>query len=64
MRFVFRLYKLFVSPLIGNRCRFYPSCSDYFVLSLSKHGFLRGTLKGILRLCRCNPFFQGGFDPV
>ncbi|MCD6422822.1 MAG: membrane protein insertion efficiency factor YidD [Elusimicrobia bacterium] len=43
-------------------CRFYPSCSNYFLLAVQKYGFLKGTLKGILRILKCNPFFKGGID--
>ncbi|MFH1353021.1 MAG: membrane protein insertion efficiency factor YidD [bacterium] len=43
-------------------CRFHPSCSQYFLLSLEKYGFFRGSVKGIFRILRCSPFSQGGFD--
>lgn len=59
-----RFYKLAVSPLLGSRCRFYPSCSDYAREAIQYHGAARGTYLAARRLCRCHPFSAGGFDPV
>jgi hypothetical protein len=58
-----RIYQILVSPLLGERCRFYPSCSVYFIESVRKYGAIRGTLRGIWRICRCNPWNPGGYDP-
>ncbi len=58
-----RLYQLLLSPLIGRTCRFDPSCSAYFILSVQKYGALRGALRGLARICRCHPFHPGGYDP-
>jgi uncharacterized protein len=58
-----RLYQAVISPLMPPVCRFYPSCSEYFILAVKKHGPLRGACKGVWRVCRCNPFCRGGFDP-
>ena len=58
-----RLYQLFLSPLIGRHCRFTPSCSNYFIGAVRKYGALRGSFKGIWRICRCHPWNPGGFDP-
>lgn len=58
-----RCYQAIVSPLMPNVCRFYPTCSEYFVQAVKKHGPLRGACKGAWRICRCNPFSRGGFDP-
>ncbi|MCA9084870.1 MAG: membrane protein insertion efficiency factor YidD [Planctomycetaceae bacterium] len=58
-----KAYQRFVSPLLGNNCRFHPSCSEYFVRSLQKHGLLLGGWRGIRRICRCHPFDPGGYDP-
>jgi hypothetical protein len=58
-----RLYQWTLSPLLGRRCRFDPSCSEYFIGAVRKYGVLRGTLRGIWRICRCNPWNPGGFDP-
>lgn len=60
---VVRLYQLLLSPLIGRTCRFDPSCSAYFILSVQKYGALRGALRGLARICRCHPFHPGGYDP-
>jgi putative membrane protein insertion efficiency factor len=59
-----RAYQLLVSPLLGPRCRFYPSCSAYAVEALRVHGPLRGTLLAARRLLRCHPWNPGGLDPV
>ena len=59
-----RLYKRFVSPLLGSPCRFYPSCSSYAVEALRTHGAVRGLALTAWRLLRCGPWCEGGFDPV
>jgi uncharacterized protein len=58
-----RAYQALLRPLFPSVCRFYPSCSEYFVLSVQKHGPWRGTWKGVGRICRCHPWSPGGFDP-
>jgi uncharacterized protein len=58
-----RIYQWLLSPLLGNRCRFYPSCSEYFIGAVRKHGAIWGSLRGIWRICRCHPFNPGGYDP-
>jgi uncharacterized protein len=58
-----RLYQACISPLMPPVCRFYPSCSEYFIMAVQKHGPVRGACKGVWRICRCNPFSRGGFDP-
>ncbi|WP_169973023.1 membrane protein insertion efficiency factor YidD [Tautonia rosea] len=58
-----RVYQLLLSPLIGNACRFEPSCSRYMVGALRKYGFFRGLWKGTGRLLRCHPWHPGGYDP-
>lgn len=58
-----RLYQLTLSPLVGQQCRFYPTCSAYFIGAVRKHGALVGGLRGLLRICRCNPWNPGGYDP-
>jgi putative membrane protein insertion efficiency factor len=58
-----RIYQICLGPLLPKVCRFYPSCSEYFILAVRKHGPIRGTLKGSWRIARCNPWCQGGFDP-
>jgi uncharacterized protein len=59
-----RAYQRFVSPLLPPSCRFTPSCSQYALVAIVKHGLLRGMLMGTMRVLRCNPFSKGGFDPV
>lgn len=59
-----RIYQWSVSPLIGPRCRFHPTCSDYAVEALSRHGALRGAGLALRRLSKCHPWHPGGVDPV
>jgi hypothetical protein len=58
-----RVYQWTLSPLVGQYCRFQPSCSNYFILAVQKYGAIRGSLRGIARICRCHPFHPGGYDP-
>ncbi len=58
-----RLYRAVLSPLLGNVCRFEPSCSRYAMACLEGHGAIRGGLLSIVRLCKCHPFHPGGHDP-
>ncbi len=59
-----RFYKVAVSPMLGSRCRFYPSCSDYAREAIQYHGAARGTYLAARRICRCHPFSAGGIDLV
>jgi putative membrane protein insertion efficiency factor len=59
-----RCYQYAISPLLGPSCRFSPSCSDYAILAIEKHGAIKGTYFGLKRLFRCHPWSPGGFDPV
>lgn len=59
---IVRVYQTVLSPYLGGNCRFYPSCSEYAILSIEKDGVLRGALKSAWRLLRCNPFSKGGVD--
>ena len=56
-------YKALISPLLGRHCRFQPTCSTYFRRSVERHGGVRGSLRGIARICRCHPWHPGGYDP-
>jgi hypothetical protein len=60
---IVRLYQYLIGPMIGPHCRFQPSCSTYFIQSVRKYGAIRGGLRGIWRICRCNPWNPGGYDP-
>ncbi|MFY9488222.1 MAG: membrane protein insertion efficiency factor YidD [Solirubrobacterales bacterium] len=57
-------YRKLVSPLIGPRCRYYPTCSTYAVGAVGQYGVARGSVLAAWRLLRCNPFSDGGFDHV
>lgn len=59
-----KAYQLCIRPLIGDCCRFYPTCSDYSIDALSKYGFFRGSWLTLKRLLKCNPFHPGGSDLV
>ena len=59
-----RLYQLFISPLLGQNCRYLPTCSEYSVKSLKEHGLFRGSILSIKRISKCHPWGSHGFDPV
>ena len=61
---VLRGFKILISPLLPSACRFYPTCSEYMLDAISKHGAWRGVWMGLKRLGRCHPFHSGGYDPV
>ena len=62
-----RAYQLLISPqlqnLAGAQCRFSPSCSEYFIQAVKKYGAVSGAIRGVWRVCRCNPWGRGGYDP-
>lgn len=64
LRILIRGYQLIVSPWLGPRCRFHPSCSNYALEALEVHGALRGSWLAMRRIGRCHPFHPGGIDPV
>ncbi len=61
---IIKLYRLLLSPLIGQKCRFYPSCSKYSETAFMQHGVIRGIWLTLKRLAKCQPLHPGGFDPV
>jgi uncharacterized protein len=61
---IIRFYKTFISPVLGNNCRFYPSCSTYSMEAFELHGVLKGLYLTARRLLKCHPFHEGGIDPV
>lgn len=59
-----RWYKKYISPCLGNNCRFRPTCSEYAIQALTVHGAAKGLVLSVWRILRCNPFCCGGYDPV
>ena len=59
-----RFYQLCISPLLGNNCRYYPTCSQYAIEAIEKKGIIRGSWMAVKRICRCHPWHTGGYDPV
>lgn len=57
-------YQKHISKHLGNRCRFYPTCSEYTKQAIDKYGIIKGIFKGFLRILRCNPLFRGGVDKL
>jgi putative membrane protein insertion efficiency factor len=61
---ILRSYQYLISPLLGNRCRFHPTCSEYMIEAVKRFGVFKGMYLGFKRLGRCQPMCEGGFDPV
>ena len=61
---IIRFYRKFISPMKAPCCRFLPTCSEYALEALRRHGFFKGLFLSVRRIFRCNPFGKGGFDPV
>ena len=59
-----RAYQVAISPMLGSRCRFHPSCSEYSLDALRRHGLLPGLWLAVRRIGRCHPWHPGGYDPV
>jgi uncharacterized protein len=62
--FFIRIYRRFISPILPDSCRFYPSCSQYAIDAIGKYGAFKGSMITVYRILRCNPFNKGGYDPV
>ena len=62
--FVVLCYRATLGPLLGGHCRYQPTCSQYMIDAIHKHGPLRGTWRGLKRICRCHPFGGSGYDPT
>jgi hypothetical protein len=62
--FVIKTYQKIISPILGPRCRFYPTCSNYAIEALTKHGIIKGVALSLRRVLKCHPFNKGGYDPV
>lgn len=58
-----RGYQLTISPWIGPCCRYSPTCSEYMILAIRKHGIVQGSARGVFRILRCHPWSRGGYDP-
>ena len=61
---VIKIYKFLISPLLGNSCRYLPTCSEYSIEALKTYGFFKGIFLSIKRILSCHPWGSGGFDPV
>ena len=59
-----KIYRIFISPLLGKNCIYTPSCSEYGIIALRKHGIFKGSFLTVKRILRCNSLFKGGYDPV
>ena len=64
VQIVLRCYKRFISPMLPHACRFVPTCSEYAMEAIARHGIIRGGLLAAGRLLRCHPFARSGYDPV
>jgi len=64
LQLLIRAYQLLFSPILGGQCRFIPSCSEYASEAIGRHGSIRGCWLALRRIARCQPFCQGGYDPV
>ncbi len=62
--YLIKVYKKDISPMFPPRCKYVPSCSQYALEAIEKYGIIKGGLKSIWRILRCNPFSKGGFDPL
>ncbi len=61
---IIKFYQYFISPWLGKNCKYLPTCSEYCLTALGKHGAIKGLFLGATRIVRCHPFASGGYDPV
>ena len=61
---IIRIYQLFISPILGQNCRYLPTCSEYSIESIKKFGFFRGIFLSLKRISKCHPWGNHGYDPV
>ncbi len=64
MIWIITFYQKAISPYLGPKCRFYPTCSQYGLAAYTKYGFLKGTYLTVKRVLKCHPFHPGGYDPL
>ena len=62
--YLIKKYQKYISPMLGNNCKYYPTCSEYTKQAIEKYRALKGSLIGIKRILKCNPFSKGGYDPL
>ena len=62
--FLIKFYQKAISPFLGRRCRFHPTCSEYSKQAVAKYGALKGLYLGLVRILKCHPFHKGGYDPL
>jgi|TARA_B100001059_G_scaffold147747_1_gene147703 putative membrane protein insertion efficiency factor len=62
--YLIKIYRIFISPLLGGNCRHTPTCSEYGIIALKKHGVFKGSFLTLKRILKCNSLFSGGYDPV
>ncbi|MEG0874960.1 MAG: membrane protein insertion efficiency factor YidD [Clostridiales bacterium] len=62
--YLLKFYQKFISPMHPPCCKYYPTCSQYALEAIRKHGAIKGTAMAVWRVLRCNPFSKGGYDPV
>jgi putative membrane protein insertion efficiency factor len=62
--YIIKFYQFFISPVLPAACRYYPTCSSYTIQAIKKFGFFKGGFLGAKRILSCNPYCEGGFDPV
>ena len=62
--YLIKIYRVFISPLLGSNCRHTPTCSEYGIIALKKYGVFKGSFLTAKRILKCNSLFKGGYDPV